>query len=148
MADAVTTQVLQDGERLYIAKFTNISDGSGEAKVTKVNVSSLNPNSHGLTCIGVKISKIYAQTEDMGVDIYWVGDPTPANDALAMTIPQGQLYDIGYDPSIPYNGVGALGTGEAGNVAFSTRNASAGDTYTIILYGIKVYAEAIPGDQT
>ena len=39
MADAVTTQVLQDGERLYIAKFTNISDGSGEAKVTKVDVS-------------------------------------------------------------------------------------------------------------
>ncbi len=148
MADAVTTQVLQDGERLYIAKFTNISDGSGEAKVTNVNVSSLNPNSHGLTCIGVKISKIYAQTEDMGVDIYWIGNPSPANDALAMTIPQGQLYDIGYDPSIPYNGVGTLGTGEAGNVAFSTRNASAGDTYTIILYGIKIYAEAIPGDQT
>tara|TARA_R100000951_G_scaffold45986_1_gene38988 strand:- start:578 stop:1021 length:444 start_codon:yes stop_codon:yes gene_type:complete len=147
MADAVTTQVLQDGERLYIAKFTNISDGSGEAKVTKVDVSGLNPSSQGLACIGVKISKIYAQTEDMGVDIYWVGDPTPANDALAMTIPQGQLYDIGYDPSIPYNGTGALGTNEAGNVAFSTRNASSGDTYTIILYGIKVYAPAVPGDQ-
>jgi len=82
----------------------------------------------------------------MGVDIYWVGDPTPANDALAMTIPQGQLYDIGYDPSIPYNGTGVMGTNEAGNVAFSTRNASSGDTYTIIFYGIKVYAPAIPGD--
>ena len=47
MADAVTTQVLQDGERLYIAKFTNISDGTGESEVTKVDVSGLNPNSHG-----------------------------------------------------------------------------------------------------
>ena len=65
MADAVTTQVLQDGEHLYVAKFTNISDGTGESKVTKVDVSALNPNSHGLACIGLKINKIYAQTEDM-----------------------------------------------------------------------------------
>ena len=89
MADAVTTQVLQDGEHLYVAKFTNISDGAGEDKVTKVDVSALNPNSHGLACIGMKISKLYAQTDDMGVDIYWVGDPTPANDALCVTLPKG-----------------------------------------------------------
>ena len=145
MADAVTTQVLQDGERLYIAKFTNISDGTGESEVTKVDVSGLNPNSHGLACIGVKISKLYAQTEDMGVDIIWIGN---GGNSIALTIPNDQLYDIGYDPSIPYNATGAMGTNNAGDVAFSTRNASAGDTYTIILYGIKVYAEAIPGDQT
>ena len=59
MADAVTTQVLQDGERLYIAKFTNISDGTGESEVTKVDVSGLSPSSQGLACIGIKISKIY-----------------------------------------------------------------------------------------
>ena len=88
MADAVTTQVLQDGEHLYVAKFTNISDGAGEDKVTKVDVSALNPNSHGLACIGMKISKLYAQTDDIGVDVYWVGDPTPANDALCVTLPK------------------------------------------------------------
>jgi hypothetical protein len=147
MADAVTTQVLQDGEHLYVAKFTNISDGAGEDKVTKVDVSALNPNSHGLACIGMKISKLYAQTDDMGVDIYWVGDPTPANDALCVTLPKGQLYDIPYEPALPYNGTGDMGTNAAGDIAFSTRDASAGDTYTVLLYGIKVYAEAQPGDQ-
>ena len=47
MADAVSTQVLLDGERQYIAKFTNISDGTGESKVTKIDVSALAPNSFG-----------------------------------------------------------------------------------------------------
>ena len=66
MADAVTTQVLQDGERLYIAKFTNISDGTGEAKVTKVDVSGLSPSSQGLACIGIKmifLTKIGERTD-------------------------------------------------------------------------------------
>ena len=45
MADAVTTQTLADGDRIAIMKFTNISDGSGESAVTKVDVSSLAPES-------------------------------------------------------------------------------------------------------
>jgi hypothetical protein len=47
MADAVTSQTLMDGERLAIMKFTNISDGTGETAVTKVNVSSLNSQQLG-----------------------------------------------------------------------------------------------------
>ena len=80
MADAVTTQVLQDGERQYIAKFTNLSDGTGESKVTKIDVSTLAPNSFGLACNGLKITKVVCQTYDMGVDLFWVGDPSPAGD--------------------------------------------------------------------
>ena len=60
-----------------------------------------------LACIGVKISKLYAQTEDMGVDIIWIGK---GGNSIALTIPNDQLYDINYDPSIPYNG--QLGTWE------------------------------------
>ena len=33
MADAVTSQTLQDGDKSVVMKFTNISDGSGEADV-------------------------------------------------------------------------------------------------------------------
>ena len=32
MADTVTSQTIQDGERLAILKFTNESDGTGEAR--------------------------------------------------------------------------------------------------------------------
>jgi len=45
MADAVATQVILDGERLYIAKFTNISDGTGETGALKIDVSTLAPSS-------------------------------------------------------------------------------------------------------
>lgn len=45
MADAVTSQTIQDGERKAVLKFTNISDGTGETNVVKVDVSALTTNS-------------------------------------------------------------------------------------------------------
>ena len=39
MADAVTTQTIIDGERNCVMKFTNVSDGTGESAVAKVDVS-------------------------------------------------------------------------------------------------------------
>ena len=72
--DAVTTQVILDGERLYIAKFTNISGGNGETAVTKIDVSTLAKDSNGHACNGVKINKIWAQTYGMAVDILWEAD--------------------------------------------------------------------------
>ena len=41
MADAVTTQIIQDGPRNAVIKFTNISDGTGESAVDKVIVGNL-----------------------------------------------------------------------------------------------------------
>jgi hypothetical protein len=65
MADNVTSQTILDGERLFIGKYTNISDGTGETAVVKVDVSTLNPNSFGLACNGVKLNKIYGTTHGM-----------------------------------------------------------------------------------
>ena len=41
MADAVTSQTIIDGQKTVVMKFTNISDGTGESAVTKVDVSAL-----------------------------------------------------------------------------------------------------------
>ena len=59
MADTVTSQTIQDGEKTAILKFTNESDGSGEASVKKVDVSALASNSAGDACSSVSISRIY-----------------------------------------------------------------------------------------
>ena len=40
MADAVTSQTIIDGERNCVMKFTNVSDGTGESAVAKVDVSA------------------------------------------------------------------------------------------------------------
>jgi len=136
MADAVTSQVILDGERLYIAKFTNISDGSGETGVLKIDVSTLAPNAFSLACNGVKINKIWAQTYGMAVDILW--DAT--TDLICETIPADQMYKMCYDEfgGIPNN----AGAGKTGDVLFSTVGASNGDRYTIIIEAIKTYASA------
>ena len=44
MADLVASQTLLDGERLFIGKYTNISDGSGETAVVKIDVTTLAVN--------------------------------------------------------------------------------------------------------
>lgn len=133
MADAVTSQTILDGERLFIGKFTNISDGGGESGVVKIDVSALNPNAAGQACNGVKINKIWAQTQGMAVDILW--DATA--DVLCETIPENQFYLMDYSSfgGLPNN----AGAGKTGDVLFSTVGAASGDRYTITLECIKTY---------
>ena len=50
MADAVTSQTLSDGGTTAVVKLTNISDGSGESSVAKVDVSGLTSSSDGTEC--------------------------------------------------------------------------------------------------
>ena len=58
MADTVTTQTIIDGERNCIMKFTNVSDGTGESAVAKVDVSALSSNSGGKACSEVRIMRV------------------------------------------------------------------------------------------
>lgn len=136
MADAVTSQTILDGERLLIVKFTNISDGTGESAALKIDVSALNPNAFGLACNGVKINRLWAQTDGMGVDILWDAD----TDLICETVPQNQFYLMDYSSfgGLPNN----AGTGKTGDVRFSTVGAASGDRYTITLECIKTYAAA------
>ena len=136
MADAVASQTILDGERLFIGKFTNISDGTGETAALKIDVSTLNPNSFGLACNGVKLNKIYGTTHGMEVRILW--DAT--TDVFAWMIPQNSNYlmDLSSFGGIPNN----AGTGKTGDVLFTTLDASAGDMYSIVLECLKTYADA------
>ena len=136
MADAVTSQTILDGERLFIAKFTNISDGTGETAVVKIDVSTLAPNSFNLACNGVKLNKIYATTHGMEVRILW----DASTDVFAWQIPQNTNYlmDLSSFGGIPNN----AGAGVTGDVLFTTSDASSGDMYTIVLECIKTYATA------
>jgi hypothetical protein len=135
MADAVTTQKIQDGDRLAILKFTNISDGTGESGVTKVDVSTLAPESGtAKACTEVKIQQIFYSLSGMGVDILWEATA----DVLAFTVTDSS------DGRFDFSEIGALtntaGAGKTGDVAFTTVGATAGDRYTIILVLEKKYS--------
>lgn len=132
MADAVATQTLFDGSRVAIMKFTNVSDGTGENNVIKVDVSTLAPY-QGQACTAVDIDRIYASTHGMEVDIKWAAN----TNVLALTVPQNQMQHWNMTD---FGGLtNNAGTGKTGDVLFSTVDASNGDRYTIILYMRKIY---------
>jgi hypothetical protein len=133
MADAVASQTLLDGERMAIMKFTNLSDGTGESKVLKVDVSTLTSSASGKACDGVTITKIHASTHGLEVQIYW--DAT--TDVFCWCVPQNSTYTMDFEK---FGGLtNNAGTGVTGDVLFSTADASAGDFYTIVLEMVKSY---------
>lgn len=134
MADAVTSQTLMDGERMAIMKFTNISDGTGESAVTKVNVSALNPNAWGKACNGVTVTKITSVCHGMEVRMYW--DATTDVPFFLSTINTNYENDFSSIGGISNN----AGTGKNGNIVFSTADQTNGDTYTVVLEMVKSYA--------
>ena len=70
MADAVTSQTIIDGERNCIMKFTNVSDGSGESAVAKVDVSALAANSEGVSCSEVRVMRVSHAIVGMSVQMF------------------------------------------------------------------------------
>jgi len=135
MADAVASQTILDGERVAIMKFTNISDGTGENKVVKVDVSTLAPSASGGACDAVTITKIHASTHGLEVQIYW--DAT--TDVFCWGMPQNSQYTWDFSQ---FGGlINNAGAGKNGNVLFSTADASSGDFYTIVLEMTKHYAQ-------
>ena len=134
MADAVTSQTLIDGERVAIMKFTNISDGTGETAVTKVNVANLASSGSGKACTGVIVNKITSVCHGMEVRMYW--DASTDVPFFMTTINTNYENDFSSIGGITNNS----GTGKNGNIVFSTADASSGDTYTVVLEMVKTYS--------
>ncbi len=134
MADSVTSQTLFDNERTAIMKFTNISDGTGESAVLKVDVSALTPSASGKTCTRVTVTKIYISTHGMEVRMLW--DATTDVPFFLSAPNATQTLDMSAFGGITNNG----GAGVTGDIVFSTADASSGDTYWCILEMVKGYA--------
>lgn len=128
MADTVTSQLIHDGPRNAVYKFTNTSDGTGESAVTKVDVSGLSGSPSA-----VRIEKIEAMTHGMGVDILWDAD----TDELAWNI----AADV--SDSFDFSDIGGIandaGTGVTGDIKFTTVSHANLDRYSIVLHLVKKY---------
>ena len=133
MADTVTSQTIQDGERKAVLKFTNISDGSGESAVKKVDVSALASNSSGTACTEVAVSKIWWQCVGIGVEL--LNDATTDTLIIGLSPDSNGMHDYSSFSGIPNDS----GSGKTGDIMFTTIGASNGDTYTVILELLKTY---------
>ena len=128
MADAVTSQTINDGPRNAVMKFTNVSDGTGESAVTKVDVSALSgaPSQ-------VRLQRIDFVTRGMGVNLLW--DATA--DELIYSIPSDEVgtIDLSANGGFP----NSEATGFTGDIKFTTVAHDSGDTYSITLHMVKKY---------
>tara|TARA_R100001377_G_C3110854_1_gene82523 strand:- start:99 stop:503 length:405 start_codon:yes stop_codon:yes gene_type:complete len=134
MADAVATQTIIDGPRKAIFRFTNVSDGSGESAVTKIDVSALRKDPvSGSACSRVTIEKIAYANIGMTVKILFEA----STDLLAwqLNADWSDQLDFSEFSGIPNN----AGGGITGDIAFTTVGHSSGDVYNIIMTVIKHY---------
>lgn len=128
MADTVASQTLADGPKVAVLKLTNISDGTGESAVTKVDVSALQTSADGDACTGVTIERIWWQCIGMKVQILW----DASTDLFCIELGENQSGDHDYTK---FGGLtNNSGSGKTGDLNFTTVGHSSGDTYTVILY--------------
>ena len=134
MADAVTSQTLFDGDKHVVMKFTNISDGTGESAVKKVDVSALESDINGNTCTSVAIEKIWWQCIGMKVRLFF----DASSDKFIIELGENQS---GYHDYSEFGGItnNAAASGKTGDIDFTTIGHSSADTYTIILKMRKTY---------
>jgi hypothetical protein len=120
MADAVTSKTQVSGSKRVVMSFTNVSDGTGESAVQKVDISTLQGNP-----ATVKIEKVWYNTFGMAVKIAF--DHTTDDTALVL---QGD----GFFDFTSFGGIkDPASAGDTGDIMFTTIGHTAGDTYNIVL---------------
>jgi len=114
-------------------KFTNVSDGSGESNVKKVDVSALNSSLDGVACSEVVIERIWWQCNGMKVKILF--DATTDDFCIELGENQSGFHDY-----TPFGGLtNPASSGVTGDIMFTTVGHTSADTYTIILQVQKSY---------
>ena len=136
MADTVTSQTLKDHAKGYAVKFTNISDGTGETNVTKVDASALvAANADGterltITKLFWSIASGTSSTMSPRVTLTWAG----ATPATIVTLTGSGFWDLTTAGQAPLTNNATTPTGD---ILLTTTGFTANAAYTLILEGHK-----------
>ncbi len=127
MADTVTTQTIADTSGVkFVTKLTNISDGTGETLVKKVDASE---TTFMTTDGNRKISKIFwsvnTANPKSAVELIWDG----ATNATALFLSGNGYWDL----RTAGNEITNNSTTPTGDVLLSTKNFASGDNYSLIV---------------
>ena len=138
MADAVTSQTLSDGDNIAVVKFTNISDGTGESSVAKVDVSALASNSAGAACALATIEQVWYDIGGMRVALEWNATTNVVAAVLGGSAAAGP--GSGYMDFRSFGGIkNTEASGVDGDIDLTTHGHTAHDHYTIVLQLRKSY---------
>ena len=127
MADTVTTQTIADTSGVkYVIKLTNISDGSGEVLIKKIDASETTFMSEdGARAIARVYYSINASDNKSGVELVWDG----VTNATALFLSGQGVMDFRTDGNSFKNNA----ITPTGDVLLSTKNFATGDNYSLII---------------
>lgn len=135
MADAVTTQLLFNGPRHAVFRFTNESDGTGETGVTKIDATSggllgvIEPGGQTqYPGLHLKITGVDYDIKSMGLRLQF-----HASSNADMLV----LGGFGSLKFAEFGGIQNPGTvalaGSTGSIDFTTVNANLGASYSVVI---------------
>lgn len=124
MADLVTSQIY-DGVRNVRGHFTNLSDGTGETDVKKIDVTTLVPD----PSVHLVIWGIEYDVKGGGVSVLWDATPTPQQILYLSTGNRALWYRKDGGLIVPTSLAGATGS-----ILFSTKGFMPNSGYTITLH--------------
>ena len=124
----------RQGTHRAVIQLTNLSDGTGESAVTKIDVSGLNSREDGTACNGVFIDKIHHSIVGFTqVQMFW--DATTNTIAIALAQNSNGHMDFS-----DFGGIqNTSSSGKTGDIALTTVGASNLDSYVIVLDLLKHY---------
>ena len=138
MADAVTSQTLADGDRIAVMKFTNLSDGTGESSVNKVDISALASNINGETPARATIEQIWYDIGGMRVALEWNATTNVLAAVLGGSAAAGNV--SGYMDFRSFGGIkNTEASGADGDIDLTTSGHTNLDHYTVVLQLRKSY---------
>jgi hypothetical protein len=124
MADAVTTTTVFNGTQRLVVHLTNVSDGTGESNVVKVDKSTFTgPN-------GSEPTNFVLERVDYDVSSMRVLLTLDRTTDQTLVVLQGQ----GTMDFTSSGGLLKASTGDTGDILLTTANHAAGDGYDITLY--------------
>ena len=127
MADTVTTQTIADTSGVkYVIKMTNLSDGSGETNIKKIDASETTFMSEdGERALARVYYSINTSDGKSGVELIWDG----VTNATALFLSGQGKIDLRTDGNSFKNNA----TTPTGDVLLSTKNFAKGDNYSLIV---------------
>lgn len=132
MADTVDSKVLFSGQNLYTVRLTNVSDGTGETTVTKVDRSTLTGPDGVNAPSKLVVTKVDYDVQGFeGVALYW-NDGTDELLEVLSGSDFKEYRDVG--GMAPDTTPSAL-TDATGDILLTTNGtAASGDTYSIVIH--------------
>ena len=119
-------------------KLTNISDGTGESSVAKVDISGFATNMHGETPARATIEQIWYDVGGMRVALEWNATTNVVAAVLGGSAAAGNV--SGHMDFRSFGGIkNTEASGVDGNIDLTTHGHTAHDHYTVVLQLRKSY---------